>query len=518
VARLISNKYLFIQIAIGTKRKREEREQSRTKKAKIISSAKEITTIPDLPVECWEHIISFISSQNSAIAIFFVSKIMRSIYCRCLDRQISLDLGLPFSKAAFFPIDLKRIYSKIDAYVLLERAIAAAKLNKFDELLVVSDRLQKLTNMLILAPNGIEKLVSPMTYEHHIGGLVDRYYEFSRENFRERAKFCRTLSTLRKKYSPSVVYTSLAIERAALNEGSDGQLDDTTQDLSFYWFGTNKVRYIEAKLQLQEGHDSMDGMDWHVSECQVTLKKLGSDFSEKFHLSSFFVMSPSFTEEEEPLSWPKETVQRIIDWLGFEMTPVQFFCSFPSAILDEPDAFSVQVFREKQEWDGQIIQGLEAAQTLFLRDEQAWCKKLEFLMARIKIKLILLNRVKAARFSTKNARNEFLTLIEHASLIVQLFRNHSFTVPGSWGRNEIDSSENLSFIMGHNGRKVQMSVNTVFGEKNVLFTVKSPNENFTLGCSQKDLEMVIKLLELKHVKVTDLQAVIEKLAHGALDK
>lgn len=159
----------------------------------------------------------------------------------------------------------------------------------------------------------------------------------------------------------------MAIERAALNEGSDGQLDDTTrefepnffffvailriiaEDLSFYWFGTNKVRYIEAKLQLQEGHDSMDGMDWHVSECQVTLKKLGSDFSEKFHLSSFFVMSPSFTEEEEPLSWPKEIVQRIIDWLGFEMTPVQFFCSFPSAILDEPDAFSVQVFRES-EW------------------------------------------------------------------------------------------------------------------------------------------------------------------------
>jgi hypothetical protein len=56
--------------------------------------------------------------------------------------------------------------------VLLERAIAAAKLNKFDELLVVvSDRLQKLTNMLILAQNGIEKLASPMTYEHHIGGL-----------------------------------------------------------------------------------------------------------------------------------------------------------------------------------------------------------------------------------------------------------------------------------------------------------------------------------------------------------
>jgi hypothetical protein len=39
--------------------------------------------------------------------------------------------------------------------------------------------------------------------------------------------------------------------------------------------------------------------------------------------------------------------------------------------------------------------------------------------------------------------------------------------------------------MGHNGRKVQMSVNTVFGEKNVLFTVKSPNENLTLGYPRK---------------------------------
>eukprot|EP00029_Vermamoeba_vermiformis_P005837 TRINITY_DN2137_c0_g1_i4.p1 TRINITY_DN2137_c0_g1~~TRINITY_DN2137_c0_g1_i4.p1 ORF type:complete len:511 (-),score=31.72 TRINITY_DN2137_c0_g1_i4:156-1688(-) len=487
-------------IHVGSKRKGDELIEPPAKKQKLISaSSDEIISqaLPEIPIECWEQIISFVSC-NLPVAIFFVSRQWRKIYCRLLNRQISLDLDLPLRDAARFPKKVKRIYSKIDIYVLIERAISAAKSKDWSLLLEVSSQLQSLSNMFVYLP-----LMNTNDYNND---YLYRVHPYFNERLEE-----KKLNELRAKYCIAVVYTSMTSQEAALRDGTDSEARCRWEFSTFTFFGS-LGHYIEAEFRSCAGHDHSNMFDWYKTNFNVTLKSLDSEDSQQFNLSSDLNNEAYHVSE----MWSKESVQQIMNWLGItDVDPKKFSALFPSK---SPDTASFSLSKAGYEldyirkWNGQIGPELERILAMFLNADEGWAEEMEFVTNHIKIKSILINRAKETKFSTELAHDEFFALFtERSQMIISEFT--IFDPKSIEPCSTVQERYQLEFY--NKGAKVQFLMELDLSHRDRFIYLKIPaldlETKLTKDGFDVHLRNVIEMLELKHVTVEDLREVLDKL-------
>jgi hypothetical protein len=164
------------------------------------------------------------------------------------------------------------------------------------------------------------------------------------------------------------------------------------------------------------------------------LKDLNNDSSERLVLQE--ENNPGQYDRLNP--WYDEDVTQICKWLGIEDELdlekfVQLFPSYsPQQASFSTDDRYCEISNEPV-WSGKIVEELERTLRIILNNKQKWAEEMEFVMNRMKIKLILIDRVKVsttklryryqspydfqdAKFSSKIAREELLALIEGARI------------------------------------------------------------------------------------------------------
>jgi hypothetical protein len=469
-----------------------------------------------LPDDCWDNILSY-SSLECIVCLFFVSKNWRRIYCRIVYRQLARRTNIPLNKIHWLPNEVKRVYSNIDTFVLLEKAIAVAKSSDFNLLLQHSTQLQKLSKMIA-----------------HIA-LHTNYTKFYED---ERPKFNHRLD------NHVIIMHAMNLDYAAIREGSDHSMTQEITYSAFTWFGKSD-NYIHVEQRQVVGHDHGEYRDWLKLEYKASLKKLGS--SEKHEVILRFDSEDesnkkklSYTHDEDsdedynPCEhWydfvdetKKEQIQRWIDpdMAASECAEIMKYVADGCVVMDRDGPELNYPHERVHEFQSNgNFEELEILMTAFLNNEKYWAKKIEHATKRINLKLTLMNRIKNADSLGDQARAEIFGAIERATIRLFYTQDIRFNHPGT----EIRRKESIpirrdKFCLIFNAEvEVEFCTNLVHSEvleddgldycsiedNYILITQSGKTEqkknNFEMLTNAKKMEL-IRLLELQHVSVKEL--------------
>lgn len=151
---------------------------------------------------------------------------------------------------------------------------------------------------------------------------------------------------------------------------------------------------------MKRGCDREEDEIWREFIYDLTLKDLDSSTDQSI-VVFFEEVKETAREWSKTMPWTDENVQLITDWLGIkDVGTVEFAALFPqttpknsSHSTNQSDRRYEKVDNER-EWYGNISEELERILRLFLNDGDGWAEESEFVMNRIKVKLILMNRIK----------------------------------------------------------------------------------------------------------------------------
>lgn len=104
-------------------------------------------------------------------------------------------------------------------------------------------------------------------------------------------------------------------------------------------------------------------------------------------------------EDDRKSLWSEDDKQMISNWLGvtdkIDMDMFKYLLPSRSPFCASLSTPSTEDIQDAQKWNGQLTgDEIERLTRLYLNNEPDWAKEIEFVANRMKVKLILMNRVK----------------------------------------------------------------------------------------------------------------------------